>query len=46
MGFFFKIIKTGNIIPKQTVCVRLCLLIDSFNQLSDVYAIVTTAHAQ
>ena len=30
----------------QTVCVRLCLLIDSFNQVSGVYTIVTTAHAQ
>ena len=33
-------------LPTQTVCVRLHLLIGSFNQLSGAYAIATTEHAQ
>ena len=28
------------------VCVTFCLLIDSFNQISDAYAVVTTANSQ
>ena len=45
---FCEIIKMGNIILKfatQTVCVKLRLLVDSFNQLSGSYSIVTIAHA-